>query len=247
MQGMGHIRGKEAARYLNLHYSRIDHFTDPHIDSVSTIERTYGWSITSASSTSLIMTYRSTLQLFFHPSSFNTSISSQENAPIGLTYIADTREHRSQPLTTEKRFFLQIIRAQLQCLQQSTTSIPSLLHFITSSWASACAVAEESRLLFTQLITSSSIVSDEQLTIHATILLQAMVTKVEVRFEVNVKSREGVETTKTKIKATARVVYGEALKEIMMGEFVEKRIGQGSSWVEAVCELEEKLRARGKR
>ena len=211
------------------------------------LEHTHGWSIVTATSASLTMTYRSVLQLFFHPPAFNISEVNQENAPISLTYIADNQEHRLQPFTTEKRFFLQIIRAQLQCLQQSTTSIPSLLHFITSSWASACAVAEESRLLDTQFITSSSIFSDEKLAVHGIILLQAMATKVQVGFEVNVKSKAGVESMRIKTNATARVIYGEGLKEKMMGEFLEKRVGQGKSWVEAVCELEDKLRARGKK
>ena len=218
-----------------------------HLDTVSKLENTSGWSILSASSATLTMTYRSILQLFFHPPAFNTSTTAQENAPISLTYLADTHEYRPEQLTTEKRFFLQMMRARLQCLQQPTTSIPSLLHFVASSWASACSVADQARLLDSQFITTSSILSDEKFVVHATILLREMITKVEVGFEVNVKNMGGVEAMEMRTTAIARVVYGERLKEKMMGEFLEKKIGQGKKWVEAVEELEEKLRARGRK
>ena len=195
------------------------------------------------------MTYRSTLELYFHPSAFNTTNESQENAPISLIYIADSHEHHPSPLTTEKRFFLQIIRAQLQCLQQSTTEIPTLLHFVSESWASACAITEEHRLLNTQFITNSSILSDEKVAIRATVFLQAMATKVVITSEVNVKSKDGVEALKMKTVANARVVYGEALKEKEMSKFLEKGIAgrDGRRWVEAIMDLEERLKARGKK
>ena len=63
------------------------------------------------------MTYKSSLQLYFHPSAFFTTSttmtqpSNRSNASIGLTYINAT-----QPLSTTLRFFLQLLRASLQAL-----------------------------------------------------------------------------------------------------------------------------------
>ncbi|KAL8948795.1 MAG: hypothetical protein Q9222_005040, partial [Ikaeria aurantiellina] len=111
------------------------------------------------------MTYKDSLQLFFTPCCFlntgtsppsyssSTSPQSSENSPISLTYIADSHAYHPRPLSTEKRFFLQIIRAQLQCLPQSQTSISDLLSFISTNWEAALAIAEEVRSLSTQYIT----------------------------------------------------------------------------------------------
>ena len=221
------------------------------------------------------MTYKRTLQLFFTPKAFlpkgpETNTGAGENAPISLTYIADARENRPQPLTTEKRFFLQIIRAHLQCLQQSSTKVKDLLHFVSESWQSACNVADEARILGVSYITEATITSDEAMAIRSVILLTPMRTKVEVGFDIRVRTGSGagrgedsvVDTLTVGVQATARVVYGENLKEKKMGEFLESKIkgsasitnttveggqsGRGA-WAEAVRELEERCLARGKK
>ena len=77
-----------------------------------------------------------------------------------------------------------------------------------------------------------------------------MKTKVEIVFEISVRSGEGVDALGVDVKANAKVCYGENLKEKNMAEFVESRIKgvQGPGvWVNAVGELEEKLIARGKK
>ena len=85
-----------------------------------------------------------------------------------------------------------------------------------------------------------------------------MATKVDVCFEVDVKSQDdgngndhggnAIQALKVRTGVKAKVVYGEGLKEKMMGEFLERRVGaQGRSWMDGVGELEEKLRARGKK
>lgn len=199
------------------------------------------------------MTYYRTLQLFFKPSSFQSKGSSSpptENSPISLTYIADAYEFRPQPLTTEKRFFLQIMRAQLQCLQQSQTSVRDLLAFVSSSWEIATAIVEEARILGVNYITEPTITSDEVMAIRSFILLRAMRTKVEVGFEVKVQSGEGVAALDVDVKANVKVCYGEGLKEKKMAEFLESQIKgaqQRGVWVKAVMELEERLIARGKK
>lgn len=81
------------------------------------------------------------------------------------------------------------------------------------------------------------------------ILLRAMRTKVEVVFEVKVRSGEGVAALGVSVKANAKVCYGENLKEKNMADFLESRVKavEGPAvWVTAVGELEEKLIARGR-
>lgn len=203
------------------------------------------------------MTYDRTLQLFFNPSFFRaggkdeqTPDTANENSPISLTYIADASTHHPEPLTTEKRFFLQIMRAQLQCLHQSQTTIKDLLTFISNSWKTASTIADEVRILGVSFITEPTITSDEVMAVRSLILLQAMRTKVEVCFEIKVRSGEGVAVLGANVKASARVVYGEGLKEKKMGEFVESKVKGGKGrgvWVRAVGDLEERLRARGRK
>ena len=202
------------------------------------------------------MTYKRTLQLFFTPSSFKSkgSAATSENSPISLTYIADAHEYHPQPLTTEKRFFLQIMRAQLQCLQQSQTKLKDLLAFVSSSWELASTIAEQARVLGVSYITEPTIMSDEVIAIRSFILLNAMRTKVEIVFEVKVRSGDGVASLTLGVKASAKVCYGEGLKEKAMGDFLDSKIagkGKGvkgkSVWAKAVRELEERLLARGKK
>ena len=203
----------------------------------------------------LTMSYNRTLQLFFTPSTFlpkdsEAEIGTGENAPISLSYVADANDYRPEPLTTEKRFFLQIMRVQLQCLQQSSTKVKDLLSFIGQSWQSACTIAEEAKILGISYITDATITSDEVMAVRSSILLRSMRTKVVVGFDVKVRSGKGVDTLGVELKATAKVVYGESLKEKKMAEFLESKIkgvqGRGV-WVEAVRELEGRCLARGKK
>lgn len=202
------------------------------------------------------MTYDRALQLFFTPSSFlsNKSAGKTENSPISLTYVADAHEYHPQPLATEKRFFLQIMRAQLQCLQQPQIKVKDLLAFISNSWEVASTIAEQARVLGVSYITEPTITSDEVMAIRSIILLQAMKTKVEIVFEVKVRSGDGVASLNVGVKPSAKVCYGEGLKEKAMGDFLESKItgkGKGTKgrgvWAKAVRELEERLVARGKK
>lgn len=221
--------------------------------NVNTLEEASGWTITSVADSALTMAYNHTLQLFFTPASFALKDGSQtkrKNSPISLTYIADAHEYHPQPMTTEKRFFLQIMRAQLQCLHQSQTSVKDLLNFVSSSWDAASTIIGEAHILGVSYITEPTITSDEAMAIGSFILLRAMRTKVQVSFEVKVRSGEGVATLGIEVKANAKVCYGENLKEKNMADFLESRIkgvdGPGA-WAAAVGELEEKLIARGKK
>ncbi|KAL8863783.1 MAG: hypothetical protein Q9198_010340, partial [Flavoplaca austrocitrina] len=156
------------------------------------------------------MTYKDSLQVYFTPSSFLSPSSSSptttntENSPISLTYIADSHEQHPKPLTTEKRFFLQIVRAQLQCLVQSSTSTADLLSFISRNWDVALTITEEVRSLNTQYITTTSILSDEVMNVQAVLLLQQIKTKLEVNFQVQARGGEGEEGIKEGLEVAVR-------------------------------------------
>ena len=229
--------------------------------SVGALEQEYGWAITSAANATLTITYKRTLQLYFTPHSFQTSDRHhdaevvQANTPISLAYIADAHEHRPQPLTTEKRFFLQIMRAQLQFLEQSKVKTSELLNFVSSSWEKACRIAEDARLLGVQYVTEPTILSDEILAIRSVFLLRQMKTKVQVLFEIGVRSGAGAKGIDVAVKPSATVVYGEELNGKKMGDLLAQEIGgkrKGKDadvrrWAQAVKELEERLVARGKK
>ena len=233
---------------------RVAYLSNP-IENVDALEAAHGWTITAANNLAITMTYNRTLQLFFTPSAFLPRDSEAEsgvgdNAPISLTYIADAHEYRPQPLTTEKRFFLQIMRVQLQCLEQSSTKVKDVLGFVGRSWENACTIAEEAKVLGISYITEASITSDEAMAVHSTILLRPMSTKVVVGFDVKVRSGKGAGALGLSMKASAKVVYGESLKEKKMAEFLESKIKGSQSrgvWAEAVRELEERCLARGKK
>lgn len=232
--------------------------------SVAQLERESGWSIVTASSSSLTMTYRTQLELFFDTSAFVSSTAAKQspqkrspkkkqNRPISLTYIADTNAHRPETLSTEKRFFLQLMRAQLQCLDQHRTSIKDLLNFVSSGWTTATTVSETIRKLSIENMVDVSILSDERLGIDVALLLPKVETKVGVLFELAATTGAGTEVEQilsvdTSVKVAGRVVYGEQYKQQKMGEFVMTRIGQGlTGWEDAVRDLKTRLVATGRK
>ncbi|KAI9816066.1 MAG: hypothetical protein M1827_002058 [Pycnora praestabilis] len=229
--------------------------------NVEALEKQCGWTIVSASGTNLTMTYRRQLQLYFDVATFlpNTSASmpaNPENSPISLTYIADSHEFHPQPLTTEKRFFLQIMRAQLQCMRQANTKVKDLVTFVSASWSKACVVAENVRVLNLSHITTPVILSDETLAVKSIMLLPGLQTKVEISVELSASSTTSTTDTIVSIAPKAKVVYGEHFNESKMKDFLTNRIGKEVTgkveerevaWSKVVSELGAKLMARGKR
>ncbi|KAL8827071.1 MAG: hypothetical protein Q9191_003412 [Dirinaria sp. TL-2023a] len=228
---------------------------------VTALEREHGWTIVSATDTFLIMAYKGTLQLHFMPQSFQHRHGNRRaapphaNSPISLTYIADAHEHHSHPLTTEKRFFLQIMRAQLQFVEQSKVPIHRVLEFVSNSWEEACHIANESRLLGVQYLTTSMILSDETMAIRSAVLLRAIKTKIDVQFEITCRCGDGVEGIEVIVKPSALVVYGEELNMKKMGDYLKQRMGHGDHgkdrdgvrWVNAINGLKEHFATRRKK
>ncbi|KAG9647614.1 Spc7-domain-containing protein, partial [Aureobasidium melanogenum] len=218
--------------------------------SVAQLEKQTGWAIASASGTNLTMTYANTLQLYFNTTSFKITSSAQAtnptNSPISLTHITPTT------LTTEKRFFLQLMRAQLQCLDQKTISLKQLLGFVQRGWDAASLIAEQVRCLTLEQLVNVSILSDERLAIDVCILLPKVETKVKVglRLTATLSDHEAQDLDiKHEVDVDAKVVYGEPYNEKNMSEFVGKRVrGQGSEgWDATIRELRTRLVATGRK
>lgn len=191
------------------------------------------------------MTYKGDLQLFFHPQAFAQE---QEvpNAPIRLTYIADTQPvYKKKPLTTTLRFFLQLLQATLQGLPQCTSKLSDLLSLVSKGWDSAIALAETERRLSIEALTESRIVGDEKLAVEATVLLPKVKTKVRATFEVTAMVGADLEV-RTHVQPRVAVIYGEQYNEKNMGEFLKSTIGSGfDAWDSAVRGMRAKLIARG--
>ncbi|KAK3060045.1 hypothetical protein LTS18_009464, partial [Coniosporium uncinatum] len=255
---------------------------------LDTLERTSNWSILSASPTTLTLTYRSDLQLFFRPSSFQQSTTTvspssspspagDDNSPLSLTYIGDSSSCSSssssqrspQPLTTTKRFFLQLLRANLHSLPQASTPIPSLLALVSQGWQTCLAVSAQVQGLTTAYMTEESILSDERVAVACVLLLPTLQTKVRIGFEIGVGVGGGVGVgvgIHTALTTTAEVVYGERYDEPKMGEFLSQYVGRsvvlsdgergagvgagagaGAGWRDAVEELGQRLVRRGRK
>ena len=200
------------------------------------------------------MAYHRQLQIFFNFASFlpaaAAATSKLENSPISLIYIGDTDQQHPKPLTTEKRFFLQLMRAHLQCLVQHQTGVKDLLRFVREGWDKALEVSEEVSKLDVEFITNCSILSDERLGVKAVMLLPSLKTKINVRFEIGAVGKGGEVEMGLTVKA--EVVYGEKYKEDRMGDFLMSKVGRGSvdtrvRWVDVVRDLKKRLIMQGKK
>ncbi|KZM19795.1 hypothetical protein ST47_g9032 [Ascochyta rabiei] len=218
---------------------------------VAALETAHGWSITSASSTSITMTHLSDLELYFQPQCFATG-STTPNGSISLAYIGDSAQPHSRPLTTSKRFFLQLIRAQLHCIPQGQTSISAVLALVKSGWTTALAVAEGVRWLEHSYVTEECILSDERMGVQADMLLPSLQTKVRVHFEIGVElSAAG---TATDVGVKAEVVYGEKYGEEKMGAFLGDFCGavvrperDMTVWADGLLDLALRLKKTGRK
>ncbi|TKX18425.1 hypothetical protein C1H76_9214 [Elsinoe australis] len=228
--------------------------------SVASLEAATNWRISTATGSSLTLNYRNDLQLFFSPTSFGTAPTTPSrrksrsprkltNAPISLTYIADSQAKPS-PLTTEKRFFLQMMRAHLQMVDQSATSVKSLLNFVAQGWEIAISASETIRRLKLQHPVDVKILSDEALGVDVSMLLPDVQTKVTLSFEIGASIIDGEKgiVLETAVETKGRVVYGEQYKEGKMGEFLGQRTGRVLQGAEkAVAELKVRLEKTGRK
>lgn len=197
------------------------------------------------------MTHLNDLELYFQPSCFATDGQTQ-NGSISLTYVGDMATPHPRPLTTSKRFFLQLIRAHLHCIPQSQTRIAELLLLVKNSWATALAVAEGVRWLESGHITEETILSDERMAISSNMLLPTLQTKVRVTFEIGVGV--GAQGIETEVEPKAELIYGEKYKVKSMCDFLHNFCGNTVKqekdmfvWADAVSDLAARLKATGRK
>jgi kinetochore protein Spc7/SPC105 len=177
------------------------------------------------------------------------------NAPISLTYIGDQNHVNNlhpRPLTTTKRFFLQLLRAHLHSIDQSQTTTSTLLKTIANGWNAALSVSEAVRILEQVCMTDELILSDERMAVDAFIILANLKTKVRARFVVEANMAWDDLITATRVEA--RVVYGERYDEGKMTEFLSQftnsNIGvveEMGRWADGVEDLKGRLLKRGKK
>ncbi|KAI9662654.1 MAG: hypothetical protein M1831_002697 [Alyxoria varia] len=257
---------------------------------VNALETSTGWTVTSAAGTTLTLTYSNQLQLYFDTAKFLPLCNSPpsggapESFPtassISLSYIgADLPmdgmpKHRHPgPLTTTKRFFLQLLRALLLSLGSSgaghQVQAADLLRLVKEGWKCALRVEEEvSKLEMRVGATDASILGDERLGVESTVLLPKVETKVAVGFECTVSvdlshcmNGEGGDRSQGPlvdlgVAPRAKVVYGQEYREDRMGDFLRTRVDERMSacgganagkWADAVVELRSRLIARGRK
>ena len=219
---------------------------------ITALEARYGWRIIHAGAQpqTLTFVYRNDLQLFLHPSAFS---SGAPNAPISLRYIgADDDVPRPRPLTTSKRFFLQLLRAHIQCIPQGSTPLAGLLSLIGHGWDAALAVAEGVRQLELSYMVDEAIFADDKLSVTAAMLLPCLRTKTLIRFEITAAPDD--RDVRVDVDVRVKNVYGERYDEAKMAKSLKERVGDGLQtrlemglWAMAVDEMKTKLVRRGRK
>ncbi|QIW97100.1 hypothetical protein AMS68_002618 [Peltaster fructicola] len=206
------------------------------------LEDDYEWSIKSASVDPCVVTmsYKTQLELFFHPLAFH-KVSNQQptaNAPIGLKCIS------KEPLCTIQRFFVQLLQAHLHSIVQQSTQIADMLTLVASTWDIALQLIETERLLAIEGPVEIRIQNDECLIIDSTLLLPAVRTKLRASFKVQIAFEDS--QCETLHEPAVVVVYGQAYNEKSMSEFLRSHTESGfESWSSAVQQLRRKLVQQG--
>lgn len=229
---------------------------------VKDMETAHNWTVLSATSdpATITLSYRNELELFFHPFAFKDARStasspskpSHSNAPVSLIYNA--KKGTEEP-STAQRFFLQLLRANLLALPQSTTSISTLLKLVSKGWEKCRAVTEAVRQLELLGMCDISILGDEMLNISVVVLLPQVETKVNVAFQLAVTvGAASDQVIGTRVQPVVKVVYGERYDEPKMGEFLKTMAGEEllsvesmGVWYEAVADLRARLIKRGRK
>ncbi|EXJ78675.1 hypothetical protein A1O1_09077 [Capronia coronata CBS 617.96] len=211
---------------------------------VETIEKQTGWRMLAVEEDAdepsdcgpaLTIVYKDDLRLFFHPQAFQCNTAkaprrrsgrksasvSGPTAPISLTFAPtdeDDLEERPPQLSTEKRFFLQMIRSQLHVfamMPKGSVASKTLLSTVSQGWDVACKVSEEIRLLNLVGITTASILSDEKLSIKVVLVLPDQGGRVDIDFTVTATIlNDGAMVASTNV--TANAVYG-SVSDILSG------------------------------
>ncbi|RMD41875.1 hypothetical protein DV735_g3238, partial [Chaetothyriales sp. CBS 134920] len=248
-------------------------------EKVDAIERQTGWRLSGAEEekeenengfgVALTLTFRNQLRLFFYPSVYQArpdsgarrrsgrqsrSVSGP-NAPISLTYSPDENDDGQAPreLSTEKRFFLQLIRSQLQAfsmMPKGSVSTKTVLDAISRGWNMAEKVEQEIRLLNKAGITTTSILSDERLGVKIMLVQASDRSRIDIEFALLVTPlNDGDMSASASVSAhaiygpTAKTLSGSKLRKVQtaLGKEVESKELGGGAWIAAIHGFEQWL------
>jgi Spc7 kinetochore protein/Knl1 RWD C-terminal domain len=242
---------------------------------VDEIEKQTGWIVVSAEEdmdnpnefgVALTLVFQNQLRLFFYPTVYQVQSNggrrrsgrrsrsvSGPSAPISLAYSpvdkGDEWVPTSTELPTEKRFFLQLIRSQLQAfsmMPRGSVSPHSLLSTISNTWQLANSVSQEIRLLnLAAGITTASILSDDRLSVTTKLIRAQSRVDVEFTLPVNILNDGNVNSSTV---VTANGVYGESASHLTgnkhrkvqsaLTKEVEASTLGGNAWIGAIHAFE---------
>ena len=232
------------------------------------LEKESGWCLVSAEQDpedsdelgpAVTMLYKDVLRLFFYPAAFQerqarrrstrrSKSTSGPTAPVSLTF--NTTGGQPQQLSTEQRFFLQLIQSQVQSysmMPRGSVSSQTLLQAVASGWDTAARVSEEIRLLNIAGIPNVSIQGDERLGAELKLMLPGQ-GRVDLAFELHATiDVDGMMVTSSSASATA--IY-DNIQNIMtpaktrkvgtaLGKEIEARELGSGSWHNAVLAFEQ--------
>ena len=249
-----------------------------HKVAVEKLEQETGWKLLTAEEeteepndfgAALTLRYKGQLQLFFYPSAFQSKSDagrrrsgrksrsvSGPTAPISLTYSPDEYDEKlPKELSTELRFFLQLLRSQLHAftmMPKGSITCQTLLKTLSEGWTTAQKVAEEMRRLNSVGMVRVSIQGDEKLGAKL-MLMQEGRSRVDIEFVLTVLPlNDGEISTSTTV--IARPIYGSAasimdssktrkVQHALTKEIENNTLGEGA-WASAVRGFEEWLQAQ---
>lgn len=247
---------------------------------VEAIEKESGWKLVAAEEdteepndfgVALTMTYKNQLRLFFYPAVFQAAQGSGRrrsgrksksvsgpSAPISLVYAPTDYNGEllpSQEPSTEKRFFLQLIRSQLHAysmMPKGSVAPKTLLDTVSNGWQLAQQVSEEVRLLNMTGVTMVQILGDEKLGIRTKLILPER-SRVDIDFNLTVGIfNDGGISSSTNV--TAEAIYGpkanlihgskgRKVQTALTKEAQSKDLGDGS-WLGAIHAFEQWVEAQ---
>jgi len=127
------------------------------------------------------MSYRSQLQIKFHPGAFATKNPNADrtNLPLELSFI------NGKPASPIASLVLHSLRSHLATIQQSNVAPKQLLHFVSSAWDRALGLENEARMLefcgVTRLTLSGPTEASSCLRARCTLLSKAAVSSTPGR------------------------------------------------------------------
>ncbi|KAK5943090.1 hypothetical protein PMZ80_004095 [Knufia obscura] len=241
------------------------------------LEQGTGWKLLTAEEeteepndlgVALTLSYRDQLRLFFYPSAFQPKSDGRRRsgrksrsvsgptAPIGLTYSPDEDDDRQpKELSTELRFFLQLIQSQLHAftmMPKGSVTCQTVLKTVSEGWALAQEVSSEIKQLNSAGVVHVSVVNDEKLGAKL-MLMQPDRSRIDIEFVLSILPlNDGEISASTTVSATP--IYGTTctimdasktrkVQAALSKEVESKTLGEGS-WLSAVRGFEEWLQAQ---